>query len=96
MVSTGALGYHFGDAVNMKTIMGLMPEGIPAFGNIEPVSVMKLGTPAQVRKRTLELLRECGPFKNYVLSTGCDVPPGTKLENVDAFFDAANEYYASL
>jgi hypothetical protein len=26
------------------------------------------------------------------LSSGCDVPPGTKIENIDALFNALNEY----
>ncbi len=92
MLQTGAAAFHFGDAVNMKTIMKQMPNNIPAFGNIEPVSVMKLGTPEMIRKRTTEMLQDCASFKNYIPSTGCDVPPGTPLKNVDAFFEAVTAF----
>jgi hypothetical protein len=62
------------------------------FGNLDPVGVIKNGTPETIRIKTLELLNKTASYKNFILSSGCDVPPGTKLENIDALFNALNEY----
>jgi uroporphyrinogen decarboxylase len=45
-----------------------------------------------VRARVKQLLDECGRFPNFVISSGCDIPPETPLENIDAFFKAVVSY----
>ena len=52
-----------------------------------------MGTPDRVREETLALLNKCSKYPNFVLSSGCDIPPMTPWENIDAFFAAQNEYY---
>ena len=39
------------------------------------------------------LVNKCAHYENFVLSSGCDIPPKTPWENIDAFFAAANEFY---
>jgi uroporphyrinogen decarboxylase len=92
MVSTGSAGFHFGNAVDMVDILPQVPSDRLIFGNPDPAEVIKDGTPEIIRAITLELLKNTASFKNFVLSSGCDVPPGTKLENIDALFNALNEY----
>ena len=36
---------------------------------------------------------KCCKYKNYVVSTGCDIPPMSSWENIKAFFEAVDEYY---
>ena len=62
-------------------------------GNIDPAGVLRMGTPESVRNKTLELLEKCSKYSNFVLSSGCDIPPMTPWENIDAFFKAAEEFY---
>lgn len=92
MVSTGSAGFHFGNAVNMLDILPQVPSDRLVFGNLDPVGVIKNGTPETIRIKTLELLNKTASYKNFILSSGCDVPPGTKLENIDVLFDALKEY----
>jgi uroporphyrinogen decarboxylase len=92
MVSTGSACFHFGNSVDMVDILPYIPSDRLVFGNLDPVGVIKDGNPETIRAKTLELLNKTASFKNFVLSTGCDVPPGTKLENIDALFNALNEY----
>ena len=91
LLSTGVMGIHFGNSVDMSVIMPLMPARILALGNIDPV-LFKSGSGQDVRKRTTELLVQMGGYRNFVLSSGCDIPPGTPLENVDEFFEALTSY----
>lgn len=92
MLSTGAMGLHFGNSVDMAGIMPQIPWGRLAFGNVDPAGVLKNGSVGDVRERTLKVLESTAIYKNFVLSSGCDVPPGTPLENMDAFFDALKEF----
>src|SRR5690606_8368585 len=56
MLSTGALGLHFGNAVDMEDILPQIPEDRLAFGNIDPARVFKNGTQDDVREKTRDLL----------------------------------------
>jgi len=46
----------------------------------------------QMREATLDLLEKMREYPNFVLSSGCDTPPHTPIENVNAFFEALNEW----
>ena len=92
MVATGAAAYHFGNKCRMEEVIRDVPPTALAMGNIDPVSVFKDGTPDQMRQAVADLLERMRPYPNFVLSSGCDTPPHTPLANVDAFFEALNEY----
>jgi len=74
-------------------IIAQVPEDTLVMGNIDPVGVLKNGTPESVREATLSLLERCAKYPNFVLSSGCDMPPMTPLENIDAFFNTVDEFY---
>ena len=76
--------------------MKVFPENKLMLGNIDPAGIIRNGTKEQVREETLKLLEKCGKYKNFVLSSGRDIPPMSPLENIQAFFDAAEEYYKNL
>lgn len=92
MVSTGSVGFHFGNAVDMVDILPHVPSDRLVFGNLDPAGVIKDGTPEIIRAKTLELLNKTALYPNFVLSSGCDIPPGTKLGNIDAIFKALEEF----
>lgn len=88
----GAKAYHFGDASPMIDIINAAPGDVLVMGNISPTTEFRYGTPASIRKATTVLLDACTEFENFWLSSGCDIPPTTPLENIQAFFDAAYEF----
>jgi uroporphyrinogen decarboxylase len=92
LLSTGAAGFHFGNAVDMRDIMPQIPWGRIAFGNIDPAGTFKNGSVEKMKEKTWELLHNTANYKNFVLSSGCDVPPGTPVENIDAFYDTLSEF----
>ena len=63
-------------------------------GNVDPAKVLRMGTPETVKAETLRIMQDCCGHKNFVISSGCDMPPMTPWENINAFFEAVNEYYA--
>ena len=92
MVATGAAAYHFGNKCHMDEVIRDVPPTALAMGNLDPVSLFKDGTPEQMRQATFDLLEKMRAYPNFVLSSGCDTPPHTPKENIDAFFDALNEW----
>jgi uroporphyrinogen decarboxylase len=92
MLFTGARGLHFGNAVNMDQIMPQLPKEVLGFGNVDPLKVIKMGEVFDVKSGTLELLEHMSKYRNFVLSTGCEVPPGATIENMDAFFKTLDIY----
>ena len=92
MVATGAAAYHFGNKCQMDEVIRDVPPTALAMGNLDPVSLFKDGTPKQMRKATFDLLDKMRSYPNFVLSSGCDTPPHTPIENINAFFDALNEW----
>ncbi len=57
-------------------------------GNVDPVRGIQNATPDEVRAAFAEAHRQSGD--RFMLSAGCEVPPGTPEENVKAMFDYAN------
>ncbi len=92
MVQTGAAAYHFGNKCLMEEVMKEVPPPALAMGNLDPVSLFKDGTSEQMRQAVIDLLERMRPYPNFVLSSGCDTPPHTPLTNIDAFFQALDEY----
>lgn len=89
ILEVGAKVYHFGNAVDMEQVMKAVPENVVAMGNIDPAGQFRNGTVESITKATEELLEKCGKYNNFILSSGCDIPPLAKWENIDAFFKAA-------
>lgn len=85
--------YSIGNAVDVEKVLKVIPEDRIVIGNIDPAGTIRSGTPEKIRKETLELLNRCGKYPNFVISSGCDIPPAAPLENIQAFFDAVKEYY---
>ena len=92
MLFTEADGYHFGNSINMLEVLKICPSDVLVMGNLDPVGIFKISTPEQVKQSTKNLLEQTAGYRNFVLSSGCDVPPHTSLANVDAFYEALNEF----
>ncbi len=93
ILDVGAAGYHFGNAINMSEMLSRIPSDTIVFGNVDPAGQLRDGTPQTVKQATLDVLNACAHHSNFVISTGCDIPPGAKWENIDAFFETVREFY---
>lgn len=94
ITSTGCAAYHFGNSVDMKSdIIDKLTDKVIVMGNVDPAGVLCRGTPDSVKKATLSVLEECDGYSGFVLSSGCDIPPMTPWENIEAFFAANREFY---
>lgn len=92
MLATGAMGYHFGNAINMVDAMKELPSDVLGMGNLDPVGVFKMGTPESIAAQTYDLLEKLADYPNFVISSGCDTPPEVPFANIDAFYGAVERF----
>lgn len=91
LATLGAVAYHFGDAISLPDILDAMPQDCVILGNISPVEQFLNGTPESMRSAVHSLKAACAGHRNFVLSSGCDIPPSCPWENIMTFFEAAEE-----
>ena len=92
MVTTGAYGYHFGNQMDMTTALEQCPEDVLVMGNLDPSGLFRSASSEEMRKATLELLEKTSKYPNFVLSSGCDIPPHIPKENIQAFYEALRDF----
>ncbi len=56
-------------------------------GNVS-TSVLRFGTPADVTREAMACIQAGAPGGNYILSSGCDIAPGTPPANIEALVQA--------
>lgn len=93
ILSTGSAAYHFGNAISMAEMMPHIPAGTLAMGNVDPAGEFKNGTTESIRKTTLGIMDECCKYPNFLISSGCDIPPMSNWDNIDEFFKTVEDFY---
>jgi hypothetical protein len=71
------------DIFKAKELLG---DHMCLMGDVPP-SMLALGTPEEVSVYSKRLIREIGPA-GFILSSGCDIPPDARVENVRAMVEA--------
>ena len=94
ILSTGSAAYHFGNSVKMREMIEKIPSDVIVMGNVDPAGQICNGTVESVKEKTKEIMSECCQFDNFIISSGCDIPPESPWTNIDAFFDAVEEFYS--
>ena len=55
-------------------------------------AILELRPTPQLQARISELLEKTSGYDNFILSSGCDVPPHSPIDNIKAFYQALAEY----
>jgi uroporphyrinogen decarboxylase len=92
VLESGAEIYHFGTPMDIVAALERAAGQVILGGNLDPAAVFLNGTPDSVRTATLALLDATKDHKNYFISSGCDIPPGTPLVNLEAFYKAVADF----
>jgi uroporphyrinogen decarboxylase len=91
VLDSGASVFHFGPPMDMAAALAKVGPGIVLGGNLDS-TLFEKGTQQAMADATRTLLDVTRPFKNFVLSSGCDIPPGSPLGNLNSFFRAVAEF----
>ncbi|MDD4968501.1 MAG: uroporphyrinogen decarboxylase family protein [Paludibacter sp.] len=92
MVASGARALHFGNAIDMTEVLKQCPDDVVVMGNLNPVGIFKQGSVESVKEETLKLLQKTAGHKNFVISSGCDLPPFVPEANIRAFLETVAIY----
>jgi uroporphyrinogen-III decarboxylase len=78
------------DKVDMVRVKKLLGDHLPIGGNL-PISILSVGTQADIKAAVKKLMNECAPGGGYIMMTGATIEdiPGA---NVKTFIDASKEY----
>ena len=76
--------------VDLRLAKERIGERVCLIGNIDPVAVMLEGSMAAVEAAARACIASAWDGGGYILGTGCEVPPGAPLENVQALVRMAS------
>jgi uroporphyrinogen decarboxylase len=89
LVETGTRIVELDHLVDLKKAKEAIGKDVCIQGNIDPVSILLRGKPEDVEKHALECISEAGQSGGFILSSGCEVPLETPLENIRAMVTAS-------
>jgi uroporphyrinogen-III decarboxylase len=84
MIATGADIIDIDHLVpSMKGYADLLSPYQVLSGKADPVSIIETGSPDEIRRAVIEDFRMAGG--RCIISAGCEITPGTSIENMNAF-----------
>ncbi|HLR35366.1 MAG TPA: uroporphyrinogen decarboxylase family protein [Tissierellales bacterium] len=93
VVNTGISNFSIDNAEDLEEAKELMGDRVVITGNVPPVDVVYKGTKEDIFKSVKECIRKGHDSpKGYILSTGCQIPMHTPMENIDVFMNAGKKY----
>jgi uroporphyrinogen decarboxylase len=92
ILEAGAEIFHFGAPMDIGSAIAQVDGEVILAGNLDPTSVFFSGTAAEVAAQTRALMELTAEHKNFIPSSGCDLPPHTPVENLDAFYNTIREF----
>ncbi|CAK7086900.1 uroporphyrinogen decarboxylase family protein [Tissierella sp.] len=93
VMDTGISSFSIDNVEDLQDAKEIMGNRITISGNVPPVDIMQKGTREDVLRAAKECIRKTyGTKKGYILSSGCQIPMNTPMENIDALMDAARIY----
>jgi MtaA/CmuA family methyltransferase len=92
MLSTGADAIELDYKTDAKKIYDAFHDKTTLIGTIDPSGVIALGTPGDVREKTLELLGIYRNSNRFILNAGCAIPPTTPSVNIKTLIETARDY----
>ncbi len=92
VIASGAGFLHFGEPLDVVEALKRVPADLLIGGNLNPSDVFVTAEPEDTYRMTSELLKKTSGCKNFILSSGCDIPPGNTLVKLDSFGQALADF----
>lgn len=92
LADMGIGGLSVDNVVDLNKCINTVGDRMKIMGNVDPSSIMYAGTREEVRKATIDSVKngyKC--IKGYGIMSGCGLPVETPVENIDAMMDTACE-----
>ena len=81
------------NVVDLEHVKNTAGQKMPILGNVAPVDYFIQGTKEEMEAAVKRCLQKAWDSPNgYILASGCDLSGQVKLENIEAFMNAARKY----
>ena len=91
MLDSGADAFELDYKTDIHQIAEIFSNKATLIGNIDPSGVLALGTPAEVERKTRELVEIMGRSNRFILNAGCAIPAETPEANLRAMIMVVKE-----
>jgi len=93
VVNAGISNFSIDNVEDLEEAKNIMGNRVVITGNVPPVDVVYRGN----KEAIFESVKECikkgyDSKKGYILSTGCQIPMHTPIENIEMFMEAGKTY----
>ena len=95
ILESGLKTFHFGAPMDLPLALNQVPADVVLCGNLDPSAVFCQASAEEATTRTASLLGATAASRNFVISSGCDLPPNSRLANLDAFYAAVKAFPAT-
>lgn len=92
VLEAGAEVFHFGEPMNIPAALQQVEGKVILGGNLDPSAVFFGGSVEEVQEKTHQLMDVTRTYPNYFISSGCDLPPGVPIQNMDAFYQTVADF----
>lgn len=92
MLTIGVEALSLDQVMDIPALLATVPGEIVLFGNIDPLYTMLEMPVDGVRRETTRLLEQVAAYPNFLMSTGCDCPLATPLENIRCLVDTTHGF----
>lgn len=76
-------------SVSLKDASSEIPDDMFIMGNIDPVALIAYGKKDRLEREVRQLIIDMRDQKNFILSSGCDIPADANLDNIQLMIDIA-------
>ena len=93
VVNAGVSNFSIDNVEDLEEAKEMIGDRVTITGNVPPVDVIYAGNKDTIFKSVKECIRKgYDSKKGYILSTGCQIPMYTPIENIELFMEAGNYY----
>ncbi|PIH03538.1 uroporphyrinogen decarboxylase family protein [Clostridium combesii] len=93
VVNAGISNFSIDNAEDLEEAKNIMGDRVVITGNVPPVDIVYRGEKDAIFKSVKECIKKGHDSKKgYILSTGCQIPMHTPIENIEMFMEAGKTY----
>lgn len=93
VVNAGISNFSIDNAEDLEEAKNIIGDRVVITGNVPPVDIVYRGNKEAIFKSVKECIKKGHDSKKgYILSTGCQIPMHTPIENIEMFMEAGKTY----
>jgi uroporphyrinogen decarboxylase len=92
MSRTGVDGLSLDSAVDFTATAQQIEKNCVLMGNLDPVRIVRNQSSEQMRRTTREFLEKTRGIPNLIVSSGCDLPQDTPIENIRVMIEETKAF----